>query len=90
MVWIIQPEKRPLVPGLVAAAVALWLRLRWPPQPARDAVWAVLIGVAAFCLAIFERRMSHRGCPLRLVRWVAVALGLVAVIQLVWLAVRAA
>jgi hypothetical protein len=88
--WIVQPEKRPLLPGLAAAAAALWLRLQWPPTPRRDAVWAALLAVAALSLANFERRLARRDRPSVLLRWVAGGVGVVALAQLFWLGLHAA
>lgn len=84
------PEKRPLLLGLAASAVALAIRLRWPPTPKTDVAWALLLIVVAASLVWFERRMARTGRPIPLIRWVAGGLAFVALLQLGWLLVRAA
>ena len=74
------PDKRPLVVGLVAASVALMLILTRPVGPLwRDAAWSLCIVIAASSIAWFERQWSKAGRPSRLLRWVAIALIVVAI-----------
>lgn len=82
------PEKRPLLLGLAAALAALGLILFEPVTRWRDGIWAVLLFVAALSLAWFERRASRRGQPIRLIRWVAGGLAVIATLTFAWTLIR--
>ena len=82
-------EKRPLLVGLAAAIGALAFMFRWPPTPASNAGWAILIVVAAASMIVYERWLAQLGRPSRMLRWVCVALIVVAPI-LAWVSSRSA
>jgi hypothetical protein len=88
---VLVSEKRPILLGLAAAVSSLGLVLFVPPGILwRDVSWTALVLVVAVSLIWFERRLSRRGQPLAPLRWVALALALVATVQLVWVLRRAA
>ncbi|HKS07272.1 MAG TPA: hypothetical protein VJR92_13275 [Gemmatimonadaceae bacterium] len=82
-------EKRPLLIGLVAAIGALAFMFRWPPTPAGNAAWALLIVVAATSMILYERSLAQLGRPSRMLRWVCIVLIVVAPI-LAWISSRSA
>lgn len=77
-----QRDKWALMPGLLAALTATLLLLRWPPTQARDLLWAALMATVAISLAAFESLRTRSGGRWR-VRWVALALALVALWTLI-------
>jgi hypothetical protein len=71
-------EKRALVIGLVAATASVWLLLNRRPTPLRDLVWAGLLLLTALSIAEFERRGRTGGRYFSSLRWVAMALAVLA------------
>lgn len=79
-----QSEKRPLVFGLAAASLAVWLLLRWPPTPVRDLAWAGLLVAIALSIAEFGRRTAQRGQRLPPLKWIALAFAALGLAQGTW------
>jgi hypothetical protein len=55
----LEPAKRPLLLGLTAAVIGLVIRLRWPPTPMGDAVWALALIFVAVSLVWFDPHGTH-------------------------------